>query len=223
MIVERYLYELSCGKICVHPSGTLYGLTFDPRCDKAWKHLYKIKQRDESSKLLFLCKSFEDATCYWQDLPERWSELLQHIWPAHLSVIWKISKQKHLSAWHSWSTLGIRVPLYTQKTWFKNVLCKFPLPLPTTSVNISGCVALQTQKQIQKFACDYDVYCPDALWKDAANDVLQDQNSVELCASTLIEIIDSDRYTILREGQLKTSDLKYILSDMKQCKIGYTS
>jgi len=199
--VERYLSALDQGRICVHPAGSLYGLTFHPCSNSAYRRLLFIKQRLQAKKLLFLVSDHEVALRYWRPLSSLWKERLRAIWPAHLSMIAPLSilpgedMSSFLPYGLGWSDVGFRLPYYKNGHWFDHVLGKFPYPLPTTSINLSGQLPLVKVDEIRQFAVRYDIYCDAEIFSG-----YEEPRDDLMSPSTLIQWRGPASYSILREG-----------------------
>ena len=207
--VEEFLAQLAQGRICLHPAGTLYGLTFDPLSGQAWQRLYGIKARPQGKKLLFLVRSADEAMRCWEPLPHGWQKALRRLWPAHVSVVWHSNPraaQVLSERVIGWTSLGFRVPYYASGSWFEEVLRKFPYPLPTTSVNIGGSQSLALEEEIKGFAREHDIYCPPRLFSDQQDVQGMDQ------PSAVIRILDCASYEVQRWGLYSRSELEVLLA-----------
>ena len=144
-IAQEFMAALADGRICAHPAGTVFGLTFDPTNPLCWEKIYQIKKRSLGKKFLFLTESCSGAMRYWEPLPGAWQSTLERLWPAHISVIWNMASPakiqpddvSFMEPLAAWGTLGFRVPYYESSSWFMKVLRDFGAPLPTTSINVS--------------------------------------------------------------------------------------
>ena len=88
-----FLGALDQSFVCLHPTDTVPGLTFDPLSRKASERLQAIKGRDPAKTFLGLVADVYEAKRFWQELPAPWSRLLEDIWPAPLTVIWKANSR----------------------------------------------------------------------------------------------------------------------------------
>lgn len=189
--VKNYLDSLRQGMICLHPAGTLYGLSCDPLSAEAVQRIFDIKKRPSEKSFLYLANDLGTAYKLWKKLPQKWEKALKHVWPNHLTVIWQIKEEMVTKVVHSNQTVGIRVPKYTSNVWFEQVLEQFGFPLPTTSLNYSGEPSLVERVGIEQFCETNDVYIGEQKIICEPNNQLP---------STIIKIIDEDKYQLIRHG-----------------------
>ena len=125
------------GDICLHPTDSIPGLSFNPASTKGYHHFLQIKKRATTKGFVTLASSWERAISFWQPLPPVWNAILESIWPAPLSVVWEAREgisdllfpkgERHLC---------IRVPVLPE--WMELFLEDLPHPFPSTSVNDTG-------------------------------------------------------------------------------------
>ena len=205
--VGEFLEELRKGRICVHPAGTLWGLTFDSRKEDAWKRIWEIKRRHSEHKLLFLAQNYKAVLRYWQPLPAKWNTILRRMWPAHISVIWykkEGASGPFFRPLEKWKTIGFRVPSYESESWFEEVLKKHPHPLPTTSINVSGDPSVVLSEEVKNFAEKYDIYYPEKLFSWFPQSSLGE-------ASSVIRVRSSGHYGVERYGCYSCNELRALL------------
>jgi L-threonylcarbamoyladenylate synthase len=199
--ISKYIEKLNSGEVCLHPAGTLYGLTCDPYNKAAVKKIFDIKNRPAQKSFLYLSSSLEKACSIWQKLPESWEKVLDQVWPDHITVVWNIRSELLDKIINTDGTVGIRVPLYSNDSWYSEVLTQFQSPLPTTSINYSGQESKVDASDIIDFCKDHGVYImsedevrissPDSLGKP----------------STIIKIEDDKSFSVLRKGAYEISRL----------------
>ena len=140
------------GNVCLHPTDTLPGLSFNPKSIEARKSLAEIKKRDESKTCICLVSSLEMAKEFWLPLPGKWGTVLRGIWPAPLSVIWKASDSCPQELVRADGSIAFRVPLLSaENTWILEAIKKVDSPFPTTSVNESGNLPAGDWQQAKEF------------------------------------------------------------------------
>lgn len=138
-LTTEFLASLEAGRVCVHPTDTLLGLTFDPSSQDARDALGRLKGRPEDKPCLGLVSSLEKAKRFFAPLPLGWEQTLARLWPGPLSVVWEASPEAPRSLLAKDGTIGLRVPALPETAaWFQAVLESCDLPLPTTSVNRAG-------------------------------------------------------------------------------------
>lgn len=138
-LAHAFLRAFDEGQVCLHPTDTLPGLTFNPLSMQARDALALLKRRPESKPCLGLVANSERAKAFFAPLPGAWHAALAKLWPGSLSVVWKASSAAPATMVASDGTIGLRVPqLADAAAWFRIVLDAAKVPLPTTSVNESG-------------------------------------------------------------------------------------
>ncbi len=198
-IAEDFLKELSKGRVCLHPTDTLPGLTCDPRNKKAVQKILDIKGYANDRPFIHLCAKSDDALRFLANVPAPWHKTLSTLWPSPLSVVWQSREAFASTGEISGDTIAIRVPILLEEiAWLQIVMQKLALPLPSTSVNKKGLPAATHWDEASTFLKEYDVYIPP---KEAFGQARQTQ------ASTLIEILDNGDYQLLRQGAYPKSKL----------------
>jgi L-threonylcarbamoyladenylate synthase len=199
--VQPFLLALAAGRVCLHPTDTLPGLTFDPRHPAAIRKISEIKQREKSKSFIGLVRDLSSAESYWQSLPGRWRRFLTLAWPGPLSVVWHAGSAAPLFLVSEEGTICLRVPKYMDAThWMKAVLDHAAFPMPTTSVNVSGEPANVTWESAAAFAADKEIYVPEIPAKERA--------VAGGSPSTVLRIIDSENFKIVRAGVLSLSQIQ---------------
>ena len=127
------------GYVCLHPTDTLPGLSFDPDREEAWRLLAGIKGRDERKTCICMLPSLEAAEEFWHDLPGDWHGVLTELWPQSLSVIWRANAKCPKNLVRDDGTVAFRVPLFSEtNSWMSDVITAVGKPFPSTSVNQTG-------------------------------------------------------------------------------------
>ena len=201
-LTKQFIHSLNQGQVCLHPTDTSPGLTFDPNCESAYLKLLDIKKRSSDKYYLGLVSSFDQAQQYWQELPTRWKENLRKIWPSPLTIIWKASNKAPSRMISTDGYLGLRYPkLPAHACWFYEVLSHLPYPLPSTSVNISEQQTLSTWDHAVAFCQNKNIYIPP-----------MDQEQKESCKRSTIIKINDKGFELIREGDYSTEDIQSFLS-----------
>lgn len=204
---SAFLESLRSGKVCLHPTDTIPGLTADPNHPAAMATLQAVKGRLSSKPLLGLTSSWETATRWWEDLPGNWSAILKNIWPAPLTVIWKGRKDAPVGVCSERGTVGIRVPDFRHGSeWMRIVLTNLSHPLPSTSVNPAGSAPLVTWESAVRFLKESpfkdNVFIPAAAPSHNGN-----------LPSTLIELDPQGAVKVIRPGAFPIFNLLEHLDD----------
>lgn len=207
------------GKVCLHPAGELWGLTANPLSSKAMEELATIKGRPHQKPFLFLAPSFEAAQNIWQPLPGEWHKVLQRVWPAMLSVIWKKAQSScgvnYIDTRYAQKTIGLRVQ-HHHHAWFAQFTHNFPHPIPSTSINLSGQDPLTDISSVRHFATEHSAFIPASFGqkKLASGDK---PSSLKPPPSSMIEILDESSYAIRRSGCHSHKAIAELLSPLKMC------
>ncbi len=205
-LTQEFLTSLKQGCLCLHPTDTLPGLTFDPDRDEGRQALVELKGRIDAAKpFLGLVDCVTKAQRYYQPLPTGWLRVLAELWPGPLSVVWKASKEAPASLTAADGTIGLRVPeLPAEAAWFRQVLVALDRPLPTTSVNRAG------EPPATEFA-DAGRLLANA--KASYIPAWTPEPSARALPSTVIRVQSSGGYTVLRQGAMTTARIDAALAD----------
>jgi L-threonylcarbamoyladenylate synthase len=198
---EEFWQALLQGKVCLHPTDSLPGLTFHPGQDAAFEVLRQWKGRPKDKPCIGLATSFKFAARFWQPLPSSWENVLQRIWPAPLSVIWRAADTCPDSLRALDGSVCMRIPRWPKDgIWLTEVIENLDLPLPTTSVNKSGTDSAKNWEE----ACNRLTDLGDGVYIPR----LQSPPTFIGTPSTVIRIIDERCFEVLREGAYPVSELE---------------
>ncbi len=201
---NEILSRLKNGHVCVHPTDTLLGLTFDHKNPKAFEKLMNLKKRDPSKGFILLAGSKEDAFSLWQDLPKFWQSALSQLWPGPISVIYNANKNLRQSQLCIDETVAVRVPHFLdQDSWYREVLLNYG-PLPSTSINLSGEAPILSIQKVKE-AFQEEVFIPTELFGCKPVHVAK--------PSTLIKI-EGESFHCLREGAVSIRSLQEVLGKL---------
>ena len=186
------------GKVCLHPTDSLPGLTFDPALEGGFSCLKGIKGPRIGKSFVSLAASYEKALSFWQPLPGPWPGLLSKVWPGPLSVIWLASEKVCPTLVAPDGSLCLRVPSLSQKvSFFHDFLLASEQPVPSTSVNKEGMPSATSWKEAVSFLEGTGAYVPP----------IDDAPSLA-APSTVIKIASDGGYTVIREGAIKREALE---------------
>ena len=186
---SEFIENFKRGKLCIHPTDTLLGVTCDLHSPKARECLAKFKQRETTRGYVHLAYDFVTAKRYWRPLPAAWEKTLTKLFPAPLTVVWWAADACFLGA--RGGKLAIRVPLLHEQ-WFADCLQSLQL-IPSTSVNHAGMHPMSVNCVRAKLQADPCFYLPPQLLE---------RNTSEHAPSTLISLQENGDYTLLRAGAL---------------------
>lgn len=203
---ERFIKAWQEGFVCLHPTDTIPGLSFNPRSDRGISRFCDIKGRHPEKTTICLLASVDIALSFWLKLPLNWQRALAKGWPAGLSLIWYASQDVPKSLVREDGTIAFRVPRFSNDhLWMRDVLEELQIPFPTSSVNRSGEPAAThwagAVKSLEGLA---GIHIPSEQGKrlTASNQAL---------ASTLVRICDDKNggtYELIRAGYFEERKLK---------------
>ena len=192
-IKEEFLSGLRDGKLMIHPTDTIPGITYDPSSEVAFESLCKIKSREMSKTCIGLVNSFDMASRFFKELSTADVELLKKYWPAPLSVVAMASDKAPNSMVRDDGTISLRFPnLSESHSWLYEVISTLAVPLPTTSINQSGEPAACSWIEADSFA------------KSESQVInLVEEYEVKTKAPSTIVRINNGKFIILRQGLLE--------------------
>lgn len=194
---RQFFEALDEGRICLHPNDTIPGLCFLPSKESSAYHkLLDIKGYSERRPFVSVVSSLAVAETFWQPLPVGWSQALELIWPAPLTVSWKASDRAPKELQSTCGRIALRVPVLSDEDkWFSEVLARVQMPIPSTSVNRKGEAPasnwLQALSSVANMV-DGNIFVPEQSPSAAA--------CLHAVNSTLIVIEGCGSYKIVREG-----------------------
>lgn len=203
ILTNQFLDAYRAGAVCLHPTDSLPGLTFDPRSEKAREALYQWKGRDALKPTLSLVANVDLALKQWLPLPGAWEDHVRKLWPASLSVVWKASRECPPSLHGPDGTVALRVPVLTNEIeWFRDGLRILAEPVPTSSVNRSGEPAASTWREALQRTRGSGIFCPEGI----------DPTFVG-APSTVIRILEDGRWKLLREGNVTVHRITAVVGE----------
>ena len=195
MLYKKILDDWYGGYVCLHPTDTVPGFSFNPNDKEAITRMKQLKGRNSSKNFVSLITNLEVAREFWEPLPPKLEDCLKKFWPGPLSVAWRASKKAPSHLVSDDGYIALRSPLYKINTWMVKVLEQVNAPFPTTSVNISGQPPILSWSEAVSFIQGKDgVSCP---FSD-----IQLEVSGGAKPSTLIKYDEVGGLTMLREGTL---------------------
>ena len=204
--VSDFLSHLSQGRVCAHPTDTIPGLTCDPRNAKALQSLEEIKKRTQKKAFVGLVPSLDRALDFWEPLPEFWRVLLNKIWPQSISFVWKARTNVPACLLSESGELALRYPrLDPEAEWYYQLMNELDTPLPSTSINYEGQPPISSIPELEEFCKQHSVYVPKDLPSHSGKG-----------ASSVLRIIDEDRFEWLRVGAFSEEEFDRIYSSLKK-------
>lgn len=202
---STFLRKLRDGKVCVHPTDTIPGLTCDPWNETAVLSLEQNKKRTQKKTFVGLLSSFERAKEFWQPLPEFWLKFIPRVWPGPLTFIWKAGTNVPTCMISKTGELALRCPrLHPEADWFRKVMEQVDYPLPSTSINYEEGTPIVDAKELASFCKTHSIYLPELLPISKNN-----------LPSSLIRIVDNEHFEWLRKGAFAEEEFSKLYTSLK--------
>lgn len=212
MNTKTFLDVWTRGRLCLHPTDTLPGLSFHPDSVEGKEALLRFKERDQLKPFIGLVSDPDQAQLWWQPLSEREKLFLTLLWPDSVSVVRPSGKTAPASMCSPQGELALRCPKWPEHLlWMKDVLRESSIPFPTTSINKSGEPPATTRNEAVEMLKGQNVFIPD---------YMEPSQAVKGLPSTVIRIHASGASPgILREGAVSSEHILK-LWHQSQSKIG---
>lgn len=204
-MIQKHIYKISLDKHCASvdaaekiikrggvialPTDTVYGLACDASNASSIRRLYEIKGRDDS-KPVAICVADLKGFKYWGNADHLSDELLKVLLPGPVTIV--VEKSANLDNQYlngGISKIGIRIPKFA---FIQNLCHKLDnIPLALTSANRSS---QPSSLRIGEF---------EDLWPklsgifDGGSIGVNEENRL---ASTVIDLSEPGKYSIIREG-----------------------
>ena len=180
------------GRVIIFPTDTVYGIGTKIFDLEGIERIYKIKNRPKSKPLACLCYDINQIESI-ANLTENAKKLAKNFLPGGLTLV--VESKPEVYQKIGYKTIGVRIP----NSKIALSILKENGPMLTTSVNDSGMVPLNEYHDI--FNKYHDIV-----------DFIYDTDSVSTnVPSTVISFNDQDEVVLLREGNIKLSDLNKCL------------
>ncbi len=184
------------GGIVVYPTDTIYGIGCDPYNDISVQRIFRIKARNKEKPLPILAGSLEDVEKI-VSLGKIGRLLARKYWPGALTIVSAI-KDSNISTQLTAGkkSIGVRIP--NNKCILQLLKhCKY---LAGTSANISGEKPPKSALEVMSSSL-------------AHFDALLDGGTVDKgIESTVVDIIDPVAPKVIREGAIKSEELRKVLA-----------
>ena len=177
---------LLSGGVGVFPTDTLYGLIGCASSRDAVERIYKLRKRQLKKPMIILIPSLADLESFGIFLNDKQKKILKKFWPGKVSVVLQSENKdmSHLS--RGGKTLAFRLP--AEKDLLKFLKKTGPLVAPSANLTGEKPAATITEAKIY-FGEKIDFYV--------------DKGKLKSLPSTLIEMDNSGKIKILREGAVK--------------------
>jgi L-threonylcarbamoyladenylate synthase len=194
--VRTVAHEIIHGRVIVYPTDTIYGIGADACNPDAVERVFKAKKRDSGKPILALVNSLEMAARLADSIPDKARALMEQLWPAPLTLVFKCSPCLPQRLTGGTATIGIRYPDHRFCLEVLNVCNR---PITSTSANVSGEEESVSIKEIaETFESDVDLIVD-------AGDLLS------ALPSTIVDVTGS-KPKLVRAGAFPSEKLKPYLS-----------
>lgn len=175
-------------KLLIFPTDTVYGIGTSVYDKENIKKIYEIKHRPLNKPLAVLCANLEQINeiAY---LNEYAINLIKKLMPGALTII--VPAKECIKESMNLEMVGVRIPA----SKIALGILEENGPMATTSVNDSG------EKAMNEYESIKDKY------KDVVDYIYESGEISSSIASTVV-ILNGDDVTMVREGQIKLSDIK---------------
>jgi tRNA threonylcarbamoyl adenosine modification protein (Sua5/YciO/YrdC/YwlC family) len=189
--------RIKAGHVVGMPTDTFYGLAADPLNLRAVDLVYDVKTRSRHKPLSLLIESVEQAEYLARPLPDAFYAITRKYWPGPLTIIVKASSRLPLKVTANTGNVALRVPAAKVPV---EVIRAAGVPITATSANISGASECTTADGVRQQLGNRISLIVDA--GTSPRDV----------ASTIINMSEPDRISILRQGAIPESELAEFLN-----------
>jgi tRNA threonylcarbamoyl adenosine modification protein (Sua5/YciO/YrdC/YwlC family) len=196
-LVSYIAARIKAGQVVGMPTDTFYGLAADPLNLRAVDLVYDVKTRSRHKPLSLLIESVEQAEYLARPLPDAFYAITRKYWPGPLTIIVKASSRLPLKVTANTGNVALRVPAAKVPV---EVIRAAGVPITATSANISGASECTTAEGVRQQLGNRIGLIVDA--GTSPRDV----------ASTIINMSEPSRISILRQGAIPESELAEFLN-----------
>jgi len=195
-LVSYVADRIKAGQVVGMPTDTFYGLAADPLNLRAVELIYDVKSRSRHKPLSLLIESVEQAEYLARPLPELFYEITSKYWPGPLTIIVKASSRLPLKVTANTGNVALRVPASRIPV---EVIRAAGVPITATSANISGASECTTADGVR-------------MQLGTSISLIVDGGvSPREVASTIIDMSEPGKCSILRQGAIPESELAEFL------------
>jgi L-threonylcarbamoyladenylate synthase len=189
--------RIKAGQVVGMPTDTFYGLAADPLNLRAVDLIYEVKSRSRHKPLSLLIESVEQAEYLARPLPDIFYEITDKWWPGPLTIIVKASSRLPLKVTANTGNVALRLPAAKVPV---EIIRAAGVPITATSANISGASECTTAEGVRdQLGSRIDL-------------IVDGGTSPRDIASTIIDMSDWGRCTVLRQGAIPESALAEYLN-----------
>ena len=197
--ISAAIAALKRGDAIAFPSETLYGLGADALDPAAVEKVYRLKGRDPANPIPVLVADRAMLGVLVAEIPPLAERLIDAFWPGPLTLVLPARKNIPTPLLNSSGGVGVRIssqPIATE------LVQRLGRPVTATSANPSGMPPARTVEEAKKyFAADITVFV--------------DGGPLVSKTGSTVAAISGDQITIIREGEIASSELARVLGKDK--------
>jgi tRNA threonylcarbamoyl adenosine modification protein (Sua5/YciO/YrdC/YwlC family) len=191
--------SIRAGNVLGMPTDTFYGLAADPFNLRSVELIYKVKSRNKKKPLSLLLESVDQA----EELADvadndNFYILARKYWPGPLTIIVRAAARLPLKVTANTGNVAIRVPAAAIPL---EVIKKAGVPITATSANLSG------ESECTTAACVREQL------GDKIPIIVDGGPSPRSVPSTIVDLTDSSRWRLQREGAIPAQELTELLGE----------
>ena len=189
--------RIKAGQVVGMPTDTFYGLAADPLNLRSVDLIYDVKSRSRHKPLSLLIESVEQAEYLARPLPDIFYEITEKWWPGPLTIIVKASSRLPLKVTANTGNVALRLPAAKIPV---EIIRAAGVPITATSANISGASECTTADGVR------------AQLGNRIGLIVDGGSSPRDIASTIIDMSDWGKVSILRQGAIAEGELAEYLN-----------
>lgn len=191
--IERAVEALGKGGVIVYPTDTIYGLGCDVTSKGAVERIRRIKRRDASKPMSFVCCDLVQVSRFGH-VSNFAHRILKRFLPGPYTFVLRATRETPRILQTKQKTVGIRIPDHPVPLALVKQLGN---PVLSTSANQSNQDVITNPAELERI-----------LGKQV--DLILECGTLPVLASSVVSLVE-DRIVILREGQ---GDLSYFKENM---------
>ncbi|PRY82104.1 L-threonylcarbamoyladenylate synthase [Alkalibacterium olivapovliticus] len=187
---------LKKGEVVAFPTETVYGLGADATNESAVQKIYAAKGRPRDNPLIIHISSLSQMKEFVTEIPEKAELVMSHFWPGPCTIVLKKKGPLAQSVTNGLDTVGIRMPDHPVAL---SLIEKAGVPLAAPSANSSGKPSPTTAQHVIN-----DL-------NGKISGVIDGGPTGVGLESTVLDLTDPKRPTILRPGGVSYEELTEVL------------
>ena len=189
--------RIKAGQVVGMPTDTFYGLAADPLNLRAVDLIYEVKSRSRHKPLSLLIESVEQAEYLARPLPDIFYEITDKWWPGPLTIIVRASSRLPLKVTANTGNVALRLPAAKIPV---EIIRAAGVPITATSANISGASECTNADGVR------------GQLGTRLGLIVDGGESPRNIASTIIDMSDWGKVSILRQGAIAEAELAEYLN-----------